>query len=689
MQEEKQKSLAENKEKRQLEERLVSIIQAVSGKKDVKVKTSLSYLEKMQMTAQGNDPDTAWFRSTQHNPITKKVINEFVYIPPEMYQIPENEAKGKAAHEAGYVAITRYWEFVPDEVQKEIWFSSMLAAVEERPTDNFPRKHYPWAWEWVDIVRKSSFQDWLEAKKSAEKIWYIPKSIALNNAIVYWRFWEVDLLPDDLKEVYSQIETSLEEIENLIPEIESWEKETLELAKERYKKTYLEIWPKVKELVEKDMQNEQSRQMLENKLNQNWEASEENLEELMEMLKEFLNSIDLESLKEILKDSMQNQNEDWGVPIPMDKLWDDLQKKLQEAFDSLPEQERQDLKQKAESQLKELEDEITKELQSEMSETSEKLKTHKDLDQESQEKESKEEIKKRREEQRKQVKDLMDQVDSRLAKETSSSSLYDKAYNDIFPLIEDLYQNLEDIFNPNLKKDVKLKNSWSRINLQAVYRHKSQKAWWAPVVDNKIFEEVNIPDKKEYAITLLVDLSGSMRWEKVQETFKWVVLLTEVLNRLWVKIEVLWFQDEIIEFKDFDTDMNEWIRKKISWMIWEVNWDNPWWHNNYSYNDDWPCLQKASNRLWERKEREKFIFVLSDWLPEWKNSNESDLESAIKTIKQEWSQDLIWLGLWDWTEHVKKFYWKASLPNIDAKHIPEVFWGLLEDIIENPYKYKA
>ncbi|MBF0275830.1 MAG: VWA domain-containing protein [Nitrospinae bacterium] len=720
-------------------ERLSSIVKTISRKEDIEIINTLPIQDKMRLLAEGQDPETAWFRSTQHDPQTKKVVREFVYLPPKMLRIPENIAMGKAAHEAGHVAITRYGEFVPDEVASELGFSSMLAAIEERPTDNVVRLTYPGAGQWVDEARLDSIREGDEMKEKFKgKTGNVPKFLQFNNLTVYGRF--ADKLSDidsDVRELYAKLQKEIETIEKTVPNTDASEEHRLHLAQERYKKAYLRVWSEVKHLVEQDKDNEELRQMLNNALQQN--MSQEELQQaaqdgslegkIQEMLQNLLNQSensssqsadgmpseqegvmsqirkklglqgkqpktsgpsesDVNQLAKQMAENISNdeseseKSQQESMPIPFNQMPEELKKALQEAFEALPEEEKAKIKQEAEKVLKELEDEITKSLQSELNSEA-NLPTHKELDDKQAEKKLKEEQLQRRQE----VKKAMEEAERVSSALRDSQDVYDKIYEAIFKYEEELYRRLEEIFNPNLKKDVRLKSSGSRINLPAVYRRASQIGGGAPVVDNKVFETVHFPDKKDYAITLLVDLSGSMRDEKIRETFKGVVLLTEVLNRLGVKIEVLGFQDDVIEFKVFDEDLDNKIRKRMSGMIDEVEGNNPNGHNQYSYNDDGPCLKEAAERIDERKEREKFVFVLSDGLPEGRKSDESDLENAISNIKEQGSIKLLGLGLGGGTEHVKRFYGQTALPNIQVQELPLVLSELLMDIVQNPQKY--
>ncbi|MFH0946283.1 MAG: hypothetical protein V2A76_13870, partial [Planctomycetota bacterium] len=128
-----QEEAAQKKEAadRLLHERLATIIRTISSRPDLQVTTELDPVTMLQMAQQGKDARREWFRMTQYDPLTREVVREYVHIPPEISESNEDVAKGKAAHEAGHVAITRFGEFVPDEVIQELGFHGAMAAAEE------------------------------------------------------------------------------------------------------------------------------------------------------------------------------------------------------------------------------------------------------------------------------------------------------------------------------------------------------------------------------------------------------------------------------------------------------------------------------------------------------------------------------------------------------------------------------
>lgn len=748
----------EKKELGGLTERLASIIRTVSGKRSLEVTTEIDPGTFFSLASQGKDARQTWFRISRRDPVTRKPIGEFVHIPERIVESKEEVAKGKAAHEGGHSAITRFGEFVPDEVLQELGFHALMAAAEERPTDQVVRERFAGGGEWVDEARADSVRDAAFAERAAAQLGYAPKSVQLNDLIVYTPQFEK--IPErydrDVVRLYEKIRRTVERVEKTLPADNASEEEIVAKAKERYRTVYTRLWPEVKKLVEQDLETEKLHQMLQEAMEamkqeqtkagdegmksgedeKEEEAKSEGMgipQEIREELRKLLKEV-LAGTKEIekglpkkkpgsgekaekqepgekagdAKATEESRPDDPAMPksaegaksggeqagpdeaFPMESLSGAIRSALQKIFDSLPEPEKQALLARAKKALEELEDEAVRELSGKLEETA--AETHKEFHdrrgKEEREERSERLFEKKREEE-KTIEEKLKDIKKKQEKVEAGKGLYEKTYAEIHDLEEDLYRRLEDIFTPNIKRTVRLASSGSRISLPAVFRWEADRRAGTAAIDNKIFETVHRPEKKDYVITVLVDLSGSMADKrKIEETFKGVVLLAEVLSRLGVKYEILGFQDVVLKFKEFHEDLNDAIRKKISGMVAEVHGTNPGGHNHGGYNDDGPCLEEASKGLGEQPSKEKFLLVLSDGLPLGRRSTPADLTRAVQRILRETDQKLIGLGLGSGTEHVKEYY-PASLPNIDVKKLPEVFGNLLEDVILHPQKYSA
>lgn len=677
-------------EKQGFLERLRAIIRSISKKPRLEVTTELDPIIELDMRLKGQDPRRAWFSLTQYDPITKRPVRELVRIPDYLIELQnENAARGKAAHEAGHVVITRMGEFVPEHVMQQTGFHALIAAAEERPTDNVVRVRYPGAGEWVDEARKDSAAEG-EARRTIGEIGYIPKFAQLCDLIVYERYYDQvpERYSEDMIQLYRELEDDVKVIENTLPTENATEKETLDCAIERYKIVYTKLWPQMRNLIEEDKENESLRQMVQQSLNAEEELANTLNQLREELLSELLNLIDqaktsVEDNKEMSEGERTSQ-----IPVPMDRLSEALKMALKEIFDRLAAEVQEKLRQQADKRLQDAEDILVSEMSDKLTdiptETHQENKARHEaaihVEQERKEKEGRQQQEERRNQER------MKEIERKLAAQNASLRPYEQAYEQVRELDAELYKRLEEIFQPSIKRSVINKSSGSRINLQRVFRRQASKAAGSKNPDTKIFESYHMPEKKDFAITLLVDLSGSMQGEKINETFKAIVLLSEVLNRLSVRFEVVGFQDQTIHFKSFDEDLNGVTRQRLAGARLEPYNRNLNGHNHASNNDDGPCLVEASKSLGEQPNKEKFLLVFSDGQPAGVHSTEHDLIKAVNDILDKSDQKLIGLGLGRDTQHVTKYY-PYALPDINVRQLPEVLGDLLEDMVTHPENY--
>ncbi len=429
------------------------------------------------------------------------------------------------------------------------------------------------------------------------------------------------------------------------------------------------------------------------------EASEEDLDDLDEAINKLKSKVGPDS--------------DF-IPIPMDELTDEQKELLKQLEAKMSEEAKKKLHEKAKKILEKIEDRAVKKLSGALTENIEnhqEIRLRESLGEEDElytepwvedhSEESNEqgdegklegdvvsndeerERRRREEEEEENLKKLRKQAEEKLEELENNKSEYDRVYEEVREYDEELYSVLEEHFHPTKQSKAKLKMVGSRLNLPAVFKWEAARKGGGKNIPAQIFETLTTPEELDHSVTILVDLSGSMRGKKIEETFKGVVLLTEVLNRLGVKLEVLGFQDEIVIFKDFDGDLTNDVRRKMSGMLYEVENTNPGGHNRASFNDDGPSLKEASERLTKNGSAKNILIVLSDGLPEGLRSGESDLVDAVDYIINNTDQRLIGVGLGPYTEHVEQFY-PVSAPNLQVDKIPEQLGALIELVMTNP-----
>ena len=481
-------------------------------------------------------------------------------------------------------------------------------------------------------------------------------------------------LPEDVKkELQGQIDKAVREaVEKFNKEIEEKEKQ-IEEAKKRQE----ELEKEIQELEEK-LRSAQGKEKEELEK----EIQKKKAEKLEQEMKQKQAEKDLKDIQDAF-DNIQSGQE---MPYPEDKLSEKTKQELEKLFNKLPRRKREELENKAKKQLEDFEDKINKDLEGKLN--PDKPESHK----ERREREAKErEAEKKREEAEKERKKMEKKLEE-FRRERMTE--YDKAYEEVADIINLLYIRLKKFLLPERHpKWQKGFPSGSKLDLE-----KAMQAEADPRYLGKIWERKTIPHKFDYRFSILVDLSGSMQGEKIEETFKGVVVLAEVLERLGIQYEIIGFQDDIIPYKSFREKLNNELRNKIS--IAKKEPYNEGVHNQAGWNSDGYCLQRTYERLLQNAGKDNFLIVLSDGMPvpdEEHSGPEYDLNKVVKDIIEEKKIKIIGIGLGPDTEHVKEYYpqgfanMKMKVTDEERrqgqKDFVEVFADLLEDMIRHPEKY--
>jgi cobalamin biosynthesis protein CobT len=481
-------------------------------------------------------------------------------------------------------------------------------------------------------------------------------------------------LPEDAKkELEEQIDKAVKEAtEKLNKEIEEKQRQ-----QEEAKRRQEELEKEIKKLEEKAKSaSEKEKEELEK------QVQEKKAEKMSEEMKQKQAEKDLKDIQDALEDIQSGKE----IPYPEDKLSEKTKQELEKLFNKLPYQKQKELKNKAEKQLEDFEDEINKDLEGKLNK--DKLECHK----ERRERETKE---KRVEEERKRAEKEKKEIEQKLEKlRREQMTEYDKAYEEVADIINTLYISLKRFFLP--ERNLHWQKGYptgSRLDIDKVMQAEADPRYWG-----EIWERKTIPHKFDYRFSILVDLSGSMEGEKIEETFKGVVVLAEVLEKLGIQYEILGFQDEIIPYKDFKERLDKEVRERLSIAKREPFNDGV--HNKSEWNSDGYCLKESYQRLLQNLGKNNFLIVLSDGMPVPDSEHsgpEYDLDKVVNDIIQEKRIKLIGLGLGPDTEHVKEYYphgfanMKMKVTEKERrqgqKDFAEAFADLLEDMIKHPEKY--
>jgi hypothetical protein len=683
--------------------------EALEIKQKQKILSSLAYFvgKDFDIPVLLNPPGGGWFWDFEKNEI--KIDAQDVLDKPIDY------LRYVICHEAGHRRISRVRGVIPDEDWRQKGFPFMMNAIEDCRNDNFVAEAYPrykdqaiFAHDLID--RESKIKE-----QAQEKLGQKPKSILAG--LEYIRQWMRELkgdnfdiddsLPNDVQEVVRNTLGSAQNVWWRYPskqEADEGEEIIEAYAKRIYEIAVRKIWPEFKKLVDEDIKNQELneaiQQMLDD-LNQqpdesdesdesggrqgSQEESDENGEgghgetrKIPESLERQLTEKEKEELEKAIEESLASKDEkvdsqespadseQKASPISIDSLSEELKQKIREYIESLPQEQQEQIRKEAEKAIQEFEKEISEEFQGKLLEDLDDGEQNTEGDQHSHVNSEKIE-----QSETSEIKDKINQVLN------ADKNSYERARQEVLPVIGKLENDLREIFVK--RRSSKWQSGFKVGKRIDIKKRIQEKAKGVSAVESRSWQKRERPLEKDYAISLLVDLSNSMRGEKIQETFKATVALAEVLNRLSINLEILGFHDEIREYQKFGNGLDKDTREKMGEVLQEVS------TNHALYNDDGWALGQASKRLEEQKAAEKFLIVLSDGIPEPSNRHsgiEYDLGRVVSKISDETDQKLIGLGIGSGTNHVEKFY-PSSVAGVGVKEMSQKLSDLIREVIEN------
>lgn len=206
----------------------------------------------------------------------------------------------------------------------------------------------------------------------------------------------------------------------------------------------------------------------------------------------------------------------------------------------------------------------------------------------------------------------------------------------------------------------------------------------APGFNERVFKNKIENKVLDAAITVLVDMSGSMGGSKVQYALASTLLVNEVCSTLNIPVEILGFTDGYNPSMDIAPVM--FVYKNFS----DLKIDNERIKGCFSMsslfmfgNPDGENILWAHDRLIKRKEKKKLLIVMSDGSPAASKSSvglENFTLKAIQEIEASKNVDIYGLGLC--SNSVEHFYKSRSVVN-NPEDIPSKLLELIERKIVN------
>lgn len=585
----------------------------------------------------------------------------------DLLEKPIDYLRFVTSHEGGHRRISRPAEVIPEEVWKQPGFSLLWNAIEDPRDNNFVGEVYPRFKQQMRLAYEMHEETEQQAKEEALiDLGQVPRFKQAGFEFIKLWFRESqgqdaqlsEDLPDDVREVVQNTLASARDAWLRYPSRkEADESENLiqAYAKVSYEIIRDEIWPEFQKLVDSDVEDQLIRQ-----------------------------AVGQDGLPADLKSAL---DEEMGQPSgSMDSrsVSPELTQKIKDYIESLPEEQKKALKDKARKIIEDFANKIAGELQGKLIENPVQKKQREDEEDSVGQNEKTVSVGTQAEltdatkpttkiddSKLEAIRNKIDQILN------EDKNVYEQCRREMLPIIDELERDLREIFvKRTTQKWLTGFKTGKRISIK---RRIQEKAKEVSAFQSKAWEKREQPDKKDYAISLLVDLTGSMQTgNKIQETFKGIVVLAEVLNRLSIQTEIIGFTNSLYEYQTYGQQMSDEMRGKMGGMFDVVNRPPPGAHTDLGW-----ATATASARLAKQPMKEKFLIVLTDGQPAESMlhpRSEYELGSIVKGIGNNTDQKLIGLGIGHGTEFVEN-YFPNSLVVPEVGEMAQQLSGLLREVI--------
>jgi len=622
-------------------------------KQKQQILSSLAYFigKDFRIPVELNQPGAGWHWDFKENVIR--------IDPKDLLEKPIDYLRFVISHEGGHRRISRV-DSIPLEEWKQPGFAFMMNAIEDPRDNNFVAESYPKFREQMDLAYTQDLDFETKAKeKATQKLGHQPRFMRAGFEYIKQWFREVKGekveiptdLPEDVKVVVEKTIESARDSWWRYPsrqEADKSEELIKKYAQVSYEINRDEIWPEFKKLVEEDLKDQKVQEFLKDmeekqgKEKESGESGENGQQGLSQELKDKLTPEEQKVLEEAIdkaieeakkekekekkkegeeagdkdkkREPKEGQTGEGGKQINPDSLPESLKQKLKEYIESLPEEQQKELAKKAEAAIKEFEKALNEELQGKLTEGPEEKAKREEQEEKKGRKQLQSGAPVRTETLRKEPLDLegLRTYKERLKREVNKDeNIYEKYRGEVLPLIDQLEAELRQIFVD--RKVTAWKGGFKSGKRIDIKQRIQEKARQVPAMESEAWQKRERPDEKDYAISILNDLSGSMRGKTIEEDFKAKIVFAEALNKIGMNVEILGFNDEIYEYQNFGEPMSKKIREHMGGMFKEVD-DSCCKNcgNEHNETDLGWAIKTAAERLNKQKSGKRLLIVLTD-----------------------------------------------------------------------------
>jgi len=192
------------------------------------------------------------------------------------------------------------------------------------------------------------------------------------------------------------------------------------------------------------------------------------------------------------------------------------------------------------------------------------------------------------------------------------------------------------------------------------------------VVDPRSFERKLVPEKPQFAWTLIIDNSGSCGGEIIEQEKRLAVSLTEVAKRLDIPLEIVTFggPNQFMFLKQFEQDLSGDDLKKT--VLLNADQGTP---DVVTLDAACASMDKFANKF---KRSYNFLYFMTDG-----QSGEGSIQEVIKKYKK--NMVITGIGLAGAASTISQTWGKNSLEVPDVKKLTDAFIRKMEDQIDSTF----
>lgn len=240
---------------------------------------------------------------------------------------------------------------------------------------------------------------------------------------------------------------------------------------------------------------------------------------------------------------------------------------------------------------------------------------------------------------------------------------YLRCWREQYPAIEQLAETLLRLFQPSGRIRPREGCPWgSRLNLRQAMRFEVD-----PRLYDRLWSRPLVPKRIDPHFTLVVDRSGSMAGEKIEQAFKGIVLLCEACRRAGLPFNLYTFASQVERLLHHEEALSTVVRARLGALAESANGGT---HLS-------TALEMVAAHLQQTPNRDRFVFVVSDGeLPE-----NDPAHQLIAQLTND-GVSLVGLGLGPETHQLQN-YFPNSRTNLTAEELPGALAELLTQSLQN------